>query len=206
MAGSIFKQELKQATGSSWEEWIGKLDRNVDKLWSHEQIKRHIVEEYEVTDDWGEWIAVMYEQLMGRNPVGMTKDAGVQIGVRRTIDVPKEMAWDFLTSPQGLSLWIGEAPNFRLQAGHEYESKEGIFGKITVAVPYHKLRMTWQRPEWDAPSRLQLYVTSTNAGRTTVAIHQEMLEDVYMREVMRRHWEEMLKRFKNHMETALERL
>jgi len=201
MAGSVFKQELKQATGISWEEWIGKLDRNVDKLWSHEQIKRHIVEKYKVTEDWGEWIAVMYEQLMGRVPVGKTKDAGVQIGVRRTFDVSKEMAWDFLTSPQGLSLWIGDVPGFRTEVGHEYESKEGIFGKISVAIPYQKLRMTWQRPEWESPSRLQLYIMSTNAGKTTVSIHQEMLEDVYMREVMRRHWEEMLNRFKNHIET-----
>jgi len=29
---------------------------------------------------------------------------------------------------------------------------------------------------------------------TTVAIHQEMLEDVYIRGLMRRHWEEALRK------------
>ena len=38
------------------------------------------------------------------------------------------------------------------QVGHEYESKEGVSGKITVVVPYHK-RLTWKRKEWDNPSR-----------------------------------------------------
>jgi hypothetical protein len=62
--------------------------------------------------------------------------------------------------------------------------------------------MTWKRPEWERPSRLQIYVLSTNTGKTTVAIHQEMLEDVYIREMMRRFWEEKLSQIKNMEEAA----
>ncbi|MBB6669492.1 SRPBCC family protein [Cohnella nanjingensis] len=202
MAGAIFKQEVQAATGTAWEQWIATLGRTVDPIWSHEQIKNHLRERHGVTEAWSEWIAVMYEQLMGRVPVGTSKDAGVQIGVRRTFDVTKEQAWDFLLSPEGLSLWIGEVPSFQLQAGHEFTSKEGVTGKITVVVPYHKLRMTWQRPEWNTPSRLQLYCLSTKTGKTTIAIHQEMLEDVYMREIMRRHWDSMLNAYKTYTEAA----
>ncbi|KKO52847.1 SRPBCC family protein [Paenibacillus sp. DMB20] len=200
MAGSIFKRDVKTATGSSWEEWIMKLGREVDPLWSHEQIKNHIREAHQVSGDWSEWIAVMYEQIMGRTPVGTTKDAGVQIGIRKTFAATKEKAWNFLTSSEGLSLWIGEVPSFKIQKGHEYESKEGVSGKITVVVPYQKLRMTWKRPEWDSPSRLQIYLLSASSGKTTISIHQEMLEDVYMREMMRRYWEETLNRIKNLLE------
>lgn len=196
MAGTIFKKAVKEATGSSWEEWMMKLAETVDQLWSHEQIKHYICKHYQVSAEWSEWIAIMYEQIMGRIPVGTTKDAGVQIGVRKTMDAAKEQVWDLLTSPKGLSLWIGEVPSFKLQVGHEYESKEGVSGKITVVVPCHKLRMTWKRREWDNPSRLQIYILSTNTGKTTIAIHQEMLDDVYMREVMRRHWEAMLNTLK----------
>ncbi|MBW7473934.1 SRPBCC domain-containing protein [Paenibacillus oenotherae] len=200
MAGTIFKQAVKEATGLAWEEWIMKLGQEVDQLWSHEQIKHYVGEQHGVSEEWSEWIALMYEQMMGRVPVGTTKDAGVQIGVRKTMALTKERVWDFLTSSKGLPLWIGELPSLTLQAGHEYESKEGVSGKITVVVPYHKLRMTWKRPEWDNPSRLQIYFLSTNTGKTTIAIHQEMLEDVYMREVMRRHWEEMLHKLNNDEE------
>ena len=202
MAGSIFKRDVKAATGTSWEEWIMKLGQTVDQHWSHEQIKQYIGDNDAVSEDWSEWIANMYEHLMGRIPVGTTKDAGMQIGVRRTMAVTKEEAWDFLTSPKGLSLWIGEAPSFKLQVGHEYESREGVSGKITVVVPCHKLRMTWKRPEWDNPSRLQIYVLSTKTGKTNIAIHQEMLDDVYMREVMRRYWNEVLTTIQQHREVA----
>ncbi|MEF7441274.1 SRPBCC domain-containing protein [Paenibacillus lautus] len=200
MVGSIFKQEVIKATERSWEAWVVALGQEVDPLWSHEQIRNHIVEQHQVSGEWGEWIATMYEQLMGRVPVGVTKDAGVQIGVRKTMAVTKESLWDFLTSPEGLSLWIGDVPSLELRVGQEYESKEGVSGKITVAVPYHKLRLTWKRKEWDNPSRLQIYVLSTKTGNTTIAIHQEMLDDVYMREIMRRFWDETLTAIQHQLE------
>ncbi|GIP36602.1 SRPBCC domain-containing protein [Paenibacillus sp. J2TS4] len=192
MAGSTFKQAVKEATQCTWEEWIMKLEKSVDPLWSHEQIKNHICRQYEISEEWAEWIATMYGQIMGRTPVGVTKDAGVQIGVRKTLAISKERVWNFLTSQEGLSLWIGEDPSFRLQAGQEFASKEGVSGKMTVLVPFQKLRMQWKRPEWDKPSRLQIILLSTNSGKTTIAIHQEMLEDVYVRELMKNHWEEMI--------------
>ncbi|CAG7654839.1 SRPBCC domain-containing protein [Paenibacillus allorhizosphaerae] len=200
MAGSIFKQDVKEATGLEWEQWVMKLQQTVNASWSHEQIKDHIGEQFGVTDDWAEWLAVMYGELLGRIPVGVTKDAGVQIGVRRTIDMTKEQAWHFLTSPQGMALWIGNVTSFQWHKGSEFVSEEGVSGKLTVVTPFQKLRLTWKRPEWDKPSRLQIYLLSTSSGKTTIAFHQEMLEDIYMRDMMKRHWEQVLGQIKNEAE------
>lgn len=200
MVSSVFKQAVREATGTAWEEWINKLEKTVDPQWSHEQMKRHICETYRVSDEWGEWLAVLYGQRLGRTPVGVTKDAGVQIGVRKTMAVNKEAVWNFLLSPRGLSLWIGRVPEFRLQTGFAFASAEGVTGKLTVVQPLHKLRMTWKRPEWDQPSRLQLYVLSAASGKTTVAIHQEMLEDVYIRDMMRQFWDGTLRQIQKELE------
>jgi uncharacterized protein YndB with AHSA1/START domain len=67
---------------------------------------------------------------------------------------------------------------------------------LTVVIPQQKLRMTWKRLQWDSPSRLQIYVLDAKSGKTTVSFHQEMLEDVYMREMMRRHWENAAEKLK----------
>lgn len=195
MIGSIFRQEIEQTTGMPWEEWIIRLQQTVNPSWSHEQIKAHVVHVRRVNEEWSEWIATMYGQLLGRVPVGVTKDAGVQIGVRRTLAVTKDQAWNSLISPQGLRLWLGHVSSMKWQKGYEYESKEGITGTITVIKPFEKLRMTWKRADWEQFSRLQIYLLAANGGKTTIAIHQEMLEDVYMREMMRRHWDEMLNQF-----------
>ena len=160
-------------------------------------MKAHIRETWGLTDEWAEWLAVFYGQKLGRATVGVTKDAGVQIEVRRTIAADKERVWRFMLSPEGLRLWIGTVPEFRLERGFAFASAEGVTGKLTVVQPLHKLRMSWHRPEWERPSRLQIYVLSASGDKTTVAIQQEMLEDVYIRELMRRHWEEALLRIRN---------
>ncbi|BBU38901.1 MAG: ATPase [Bacillaceae bacterium] len=200
MPGAVFRQAVQDATGITWEEWVTTLKQAVDSSWSHEHMKEHICEQFQVSDEWGEWLTVMYGQLLGRIPVGVTKDAGVQIGVRKTIKVEQEKVWDYLTSPQGLPLWIGDVSEFRLQKGYEFKSKEGICGKLTVVLPFRKLRMKWKLPEWEKPSRLQLYLLPTDSGKTTIAIHQEMLDDVYVRELMRRFWADKLEQIKNYLE------
>jgi len=202
MPGSVFRQAVRDATGITWEAWVAALQQAVDPSWSREEIKAHIGEYFQVTDEWAEWLAVMYGQLLGQIPVGVTKDAGVQIGVRKTVALEKEEVWGFLTSPQGLPLWLGDVSGFRLQKGYEFQSAEGITGKLTVVLPNQKLRMRWKLPEWEKPSRLQLLLLSVASGKTTVAIHQEMLEDVYVRELMRRFWAEKLKQIKNHLEAG----
>jgi hypothetical protein len=50
--------------------------------------------------------------------------------------------------------------------------------------------MKWQRHDWEHASTLQIYVLSSAAGKTTVSFHQEKLDDLYMREVMKQHWEQ----------------
>jgi hypothetical protein len=60
--------------------------------------------------------------------------------------------------------------------------------------------MKWKLPEWEKPSRLQLYLLPTDSGKTTIAIHQEMLDDVYVRELMRRFWADKLEQIKNYLE------
>jgi len=202
VASIVFRQDVKDATGVSWEEWIARLEWDIDPMWSHEQMKNHICETWRLTDEWGEWLAVLYGQRLGRTPVGVTKDAGVQIGVRRTLAASKERIWNFMLSSGGRKLWIGSVPEFRLEKGFGFASAEGVTGKLTVIEPLRKLRMTWKRPEWERPSRLQLYVLPASQGKTTVAIHQEMLDDVYIRELMRRHWEEALRRIQQETEGA----
>ncbi|UUZ82872.1 SRPBCC domain-containing protein [Paenibacillus sp. P26] len=192
MAGAIFRKAVAEETGRTWEEWVRGLDQEVEVSWSHGQIAEYLSDAYGLSDVWRETLATMYERQMGRKPVGVTASAGVQIGVRRTPPVAKEEAWRFLTSPEGLKLWIGKLSAFELQKGFKYESKEGTFGELRVVNPMDKLRMTWQRLDWDQPSTLQIYLLSGGPGKTTVSFHQEKLEDLYMREVMKRHWEEVL--------------
>lgn len=202
MVSSVFDRAVREATGFTWEEWITRLEQTIDPAWSEDQTKSHICKTFHVSDEWGTWLAVLYGQRLGRTPVGVTKDAGVQIGVRKTMAANIGEIWNFLLSPEGKSLWIGTVADFQLQEGFEFATPEGIAGKLSVVRPFKKLRLTWKRPDWERPSRLQITLLPANSGKTTVAFHQEMLEDVYIRELMRQFWEDVLLRIQSAMEKA----
>lgn len=194
MVGSQCREAILANTGQAWEEWIQQLDRGVDPAWSHERIVRHIAAEYDISPEWSDLLALLYGQKLGRVPVGQTASAGVQIGVRRTMPVSKDKVWAFLLSSEGLPCWLGTLPSLSLQVRHQYVTEEGTRGQIRSVIPQQKLRLTWQPQGWDHPSTLQLYVLSKSPDKTTVSVHQEKLDDIYMREVMRRHWEAALDR------------
>ncbi|ARU60782.1 ATPase [Tumebacillus avium] len=128
----------------------------------------------------------------GKKLVGQTATAGFQIGVRRTLPMAREQAWQLLTSQEFVKMWLGTLPTLTLQAGHAFHTKEGISGEMRVVKPMEQLRLTWQRPAWNHPSTLQIRLLSNHPDKTTVSFHQEKLADQFMREEMKVYWEAVL--------------
>ena len=123
--------------------------------------------------------------------VGLTRDTGWQIGARRTFDIGLEDAWDWLTSREGVSSWLGEPENLIFEIGQEYSLTDGGHGEIRVFKPNSHLRMTYQPGAWPRASTIQLRVLARK-GRTTIAFHEEHLPDAKARENRRQHYIEAL--------------
>ncbi|MWV46365.1 SRPBCC domain-containing protein [Paenibacillus sp. HJL G12] len=129
-------------------------------------------------------------------PVGQTTSAGFQIGVRRTFPISGQEAWTLLVSPEGMMHWIGEVGSLEMKPGESFASVEGITGELRVVKPMEQLRMRWQRKDWKHPSTLQIRILPASQGQTTISFHQEKLEDMHAREVMKDHWEQALNSLK----------
>jgi len=127
-----------------------------------------------------------------RKVVGQTASAGFQIGVRRTLPISKEQAWELLISPEGIELWIGEVTSINLSVGETFQSKEGITGELRVVKPFQQLRMRWTAANWERPSTLQIRLLSDKQYQTTISFHQEKLDGPDTREQMKLHWESVL--------------
>ena len=128
----------------------------------------------------------------GGKPVGLTASVGYQIGVRRTLAMTQRQAWDFMLSPEGLKLWIGNVESLGLNRGDRYASPNGASGEMRVAKPYEQLRLTWRLPRWERPSTLQIRFLPASEGRTTISFHQEHLDGPATREEMKLRWEEVI--------------
>jgi uncharacterized protein YndB with AHSA1/START domain len=120
-------------------------------------------------------------------PVGLTKDAGWEIGVRRTLMIPHESAWELVTSPAGLRIWLGTEPDFRLAEGATYRLEDGTTGVVRVYVPMSHVRLTWHPPGWPRASTIQVRVLPKD-DRAVVAFHQEHLPGPTEREQRRAHF------------------
>ncbi|USB33156.1 SRPBCC domain-containing protein [Paenibacillus sp. YPG26] len=124
--------------------------------------------------------------------VGQTASAGFQIGVRRTLPISPEQAWAYLTSAEGLKLWIGTLARPSFSEGETFHAAEGISGQFRVVRPSAQLRLRWGKKEWEKPSTLQIRLLSSQPGKTTISFHQENLDHPATREQMKLHWEGVL--------------
>ena len=130
-------------------------------------------------------------------PVGLSKDAGYQVGARKTFPVAFEEAWEFLTSKEGVKIWLGENVPFPLTKGTRYELEDGTTGVFRVYHPYSHLRLTWQPPGWIKASVIQLRVIE-RGDKTVLAFHQEHLPNGEEREKRRVYFQQVLDQLENH--------
>jgi len=130
--------------------------------------------------------------------VGQTKDAGFQIGVRKTFAVSVETAWNFLFSKSGLSIWLGNIDMDSFELNKPYKTKEGIEGKINVFKPNSHIRLSWKPEYWSNTSALQIRVINSK-GKTTISFHQDKLLNSSQRDEMKRYWDKMMEKIENEL-------
>jgi len=119
--------------------------------------------------------------------VGLTRDAGFEIGVSRTIDHSSSTVWEYLTSQDGIRRWPGGGLELPAAAGDRYTTPDGTTGEVRSFHPLDRIRRTWQPVDWDHPSTVQVAIAD-RGGRTMLRFHQERLADPDERARQRTHW------------------
>ena len=119
--------------------------------------------------------------------VGLTRDAGFEIGVSRTLDHPPSTVWTYLTSRHGIGRWLGGGLELPAARGDRYTTTDGTTGEVRSFHPLDRIRLTWQPVDWDHPSTVQVAIAD-RGGRTMLRFHQERLADPGERARQRTHW------------------
>lgn len=122
-------------------------------------------------------------------PTGLTKDAGWEVGVRKTMEAPVETVWAFLLGA-GLPLWLGNT-ELTLEKGAAYATDDDISGTVLSYTEGLRIRLSWRPGEWNHDSTLQLTVKQVATG-TTIGFHQERLSGREERKIMLGHWKEVV--------------
>lgn len=137
---------------------------------------------------------------LSKNNVGRTKSSGFQIGVRKTLAISSEKAWELLFSPQGLEIWLG------INDSRQFLSKKDIVSKnktkilLTTLREGSHVRMKWKPDIWENTSILQVRIIPNN-HKTIISFHQEKLLDSDQRAEMAQIWKKKLQNLILFMET-----
>lgn len=194
----VSSASLAEATGQGWGEWLAVLDAAGAGEWDHRRTVSYLQEHHaEVPEWWRQTITVGYEQARGKRVVGQTAAAGFQVGVRRSVAASPEQVWAVLVANP--DLWLGQASAIDFTEGAHYEvlpadRAVAVTGEIRVVKPGDRLRMTWHPADWERPATLQIALTPTATGKTTITAHMEKLPDADGREAMRGSWQAALDR------------
>ena len=121
-------------------------------------------------------------------PTGLTKDAGWQIGVSRTLPHPPEVVWDYLTSAAGLACWLGPGTELDPVPGAQYRTGTGSTGEVRSFRPGDRIRLTY------GDTTVQLAIAAVAADRTRLRFHQERMSSADQREQQRTHWQQVMDR------------
>lgn len=124
---------------------------------------------------------------MSGDQTGKTRDAGWQIGVSRTLPVSLDEAWAYLTSTDGIGVWLGAGVETPLAVGQAYRTDDGTTGEFRSVRDRDRVRLTWQPAGRPEPATVQIALTTAATG-CTFRFHTERLAGPEERAAMRDHW------------------
>ncbi|MFE0727293.1 SRPBCC domain-containing protein [Streptomyces antibioticus] len=122
-------------------------------------------------------------------PTGLTKDAGWQIGVSRTLPHPVAVVWEFVSGPEGLALWLGPGADLAPERGTPYRTADGVTGEVRGYRPADRIRVT------HGTTTVQVALApAADGARTMLRFHQEHLTGAEERERRRTYWQHVMDR------------
>ena len=129
---------------------------------------------------------------------GSTKDAGFQMGIRRTFSIPVNKVWEFLFSDEGLLIWLGKTNELEWKKGEPFRTSNRTDGMVRVFSPLSHIRITWKKKGWENSSLVQMR-TIKGKNKTTIAFHQDRLTGPEQRDEMLKHWEKILNKLEKNL-------
>lgn len=190
----IGDEAVENATGKRWAHWLDLLD-DADGTDIDHKARVAVLGDAGVESGWWQQqLAVGYEQVRGLRAVGETADAGYQVGVQRTIQVPQETLWDRLTTGDLRNRWLGTVEGFAFEPGATFETAEGTSGEVRTVSEGERLRITWHPAGREHPTTLQMTLSCprNDETKTTLRVHHEKLVDAAERDAMKAHWQQVL--------------
>jgi uncharacterized protein YndB with AHSA1/START domain len=134
-------------------------------------------------------------------PTGLTKDAGWEIGVSRTLHAPIDTVWDLLVSKPGTAIWLGKSVRLPTEPGEPVRAAGTGEGELRSYRRHDRIRLRWRPAGWRHDSVVQVAVRGDET-KTMLRFHQEHLTSAREREQQRAHWRRVIEELSTRLEQS----
>ncbi|MES9512061.1 hypothetical protein ABWJ92_37715 [Streptomyces sp. NPDC000609] len=95
--------------------------------------------------------------------------------------------WDFISSPEGIALWLGPGTVLAPEHDTPYRTAEGVAGEVRGYRPSDRIRVTY------GTTTVQVALApAADGARTVLRLHQEHLASAEERERQRAYWQDVM--------------
>jgi uncharacterized protein YndB with AHSA1/START domain len=187
-------ESAKKHTGRTWDQWIALLDKAGGRSMGYRELNARLSVRHKLKPYWAMLIAMGYEIHIGRRVLGRNSKGEYGTVASKTIPLTKADAWEFLTSPEGMKIWLKPFAHFPFEKGRGFEVDGGVFGEVRTVKKGERVRFTWTGEEWPKPSVVQVMVIARKGEKSLVVIQHEKIPSMEMRNQLKEQWKESLGR------------
>ena len=175
MDQAVSPQAIEAATGTSWEEWLSRLESVDARSMSHKEIVE-VAAGFGAPPWWRQMITVSYEHHIGRRVPGQRSDGSFSISASKTLPVSMDGA---------LARWVAAVG-----------SPTEILGVAVERGPEMSETVKWRywRCTLADGSRVVVNISRKAPEKSVVSVQHEGLESEDLGEHWRSHWRAELQR------------
>lgn len=185
-------ESIEKHTGKSWDYWISTLKKAGAENLSHKDIVLLLKSKYKLKPWWQQIVAGGFEVHIGRRNEGENEKGEYSITITKTLPIDQKKLWKFITSVEGLNLWLKPMDEFKIIKGAQFEIIGGIFGEIrTIKAPQH-IRLRWEDSDWPKKTIVQIFIHPRPKNKSIFGLTHENLANPRIKERQRAFWKDAI--------------
>lgn len=198
--GRVTSISVFKGTNKNWDEWIRLLKKEGAERFTRKQVVVLLKQKYKLSPWWQQIVAHGFEVHLGKRVDGQNAKGEYSTTATKSLSVSEKTAWKFLTSSEGLAMWLQPMSEFVLKPKQPFEIAGGIFGEVRTMLINRRLRLSWQDMEWNKITYVHLLIVPRPNQKCILAFQHEGLQTARQKTQMHQHWRKILEEVSFHFE------
>jgi uncharacterized protein YndB with AHSA1/START domain len=192
MLARTSNESILKHTGKTWDVWIETLKKAGALNLTHKEIVQLLKTKYKLKPWFQQIVTGGFEVHTGRRREGENEKGEYTVTVTKTLPVDQKTLWKFITSQDGLNVWLKPMDEFKIVKGASFEVIGGIFGEVRTFKPPMQLRLRWEDSDWAKKSVVQVYVIARPKNKCMFGLTHEGLANPRIKERQRSYWKNVV--------------